>query len=115
MVPLTIAGIVTILLTGALTKVGENALDGSLKRLSQLLQKNAPETWNKLISTTNITEALPEVIEVMAKTIKDDDEIKNLATEIAEDNKSKSEVINIMNNVGIVNYGTVKNPTFYFT
>ena len=115
MEPLTIAGIVTIVLTGALTKVGKNALDGSLKRLSELLQQNVPETYLKLISSQDNTEALPEVIEVMAKTIKDDDEFKNLATEIAEDNKSKSEVINIMNNVGIVNYGTVKNPTFYFT
>ena len=113
MEPLTIAGIVTILLTGALTKVGENALDGSLKRLSQLLQKNAPETWNKLISTTNNTEALPEVIEIMAETIKDDDEIKKLSEKIANDNQSKPEIktfinqaeksINIDQNIGTIN------------
>ena len=115
MEPLTIAGIVTIVLTGALTKVGENALDGTLQRLSLLLQQKAPNTWNKLTSTTNNTQALPEVIEVMAETIEKDDEIKKVAEEIAEDNKSKSEVINIMKNVGIVNYGTVENPTFNFT
>ena len=79
MEPLTIAGIVTIVLTGALTKVGKNALDGSLKRLSELLQQNVPETYLKLISSQDNTEALPEVIEIMAETIKDDDEIKKLS------------------------------------
>ena len=120
MEPLTIAGIVTILLTGALTKVGENALDGSLKRLSQLLQKNAPETWNKLISTTNNTEALPEVIEIMAETIKDDDEIKKLSEKIANDNQSKPEIktfinqaeksINIDQNIGTINISWLNSP-----
>ncbi len=113
MEPLTIAGIVTIVLTGALTKVGENALDGTLKGLSQLLQQKAPKTWNKLISTTNNTEALPEVIEVMAETIEKDDEIKKLAEKIANDNKSKPEIktfinqaeksINIDTNTGTIN------------
>jgi predicted Holliday junction resolvase-like endonuclease len=113
MEPLTVAGIVTIVLTGALAKVGENALDGSLKYLGQLLEQKAPKTWNKLTASQNNAEALPEIIEVMAETIKDDDEIKKVAEEIAEDNKSKSEVINIMTKVGyVIQGGTFINPSF---
>ncbi|MGB5770102.1 MAG: hypothetical protein WBM32_09560 [Crocosphaera sp.] len=97
MEPLTVAGIVTIVLTGALAKVGENALDGSLKHLGQLLEQKASKTWNKLIASQNNAEALPEVIEVMAETIEKDDEIKKLAEKIANDNKSKPEIKTFIN------------------
>ncbi|MDJ0511071.1 MAG: hypothetical protein QNJ64_17715 [Crocosphaera sp.] len=106
MEPLTIAGIVTIVLTGALTKLGENALDGTLKGLSQLLQQKAPNTWNKLISAKDNPQALPEVIEVMAETIQDNDEIKKVAEEIAEENKSQPEIKTFINN------GTIEKSIF---
>ncbi len=114
MEPLTIAGIVTIVLTGALAKIGENALDGSLKQLSQLLKQKSPDTWKRITTVGDDQEALPEVIDVVATAIAKDEDIKKVAEEVAQENQSKPEVINIMKNVGIVNQGTINNPVFNF-
>ena len=113
--PLTIAGIATIVLTGALTKIGENALDGSLKQLSKLLKQKSPDTWRRIAAAGDDQQTLPEVIEVMATVIEEDENIKKVAEEVAQKNQSKPEIINIMKNVGmVVQGGTINNPTFNF-
>lgn len=115
MEPLTIAGIATIVLTGALAKIGENALEGSLKQLSNLIKQKSPDTWRKITSATDNQQALPEVIEVMATAIEEDEKIKQVAQEVAQENHSKPEITNIMKNVGmVVQGGTVIQPTINF-
>ena len=113
--PFTIAGIATVVLSGALAKIGENELEGSQKQLSKLLKQKSPDTWNKIASAGDDQQALPEVIEVMSSVIEEDEDIKKVAEEVAQENQSKPEIINIMENVGmVVQGGTVNNPTFNF-
>ena len=114
MEPLTLLATgVTIILGGALARVGELVLDGSLEKLTNLIAVKSPDTLKKLQSANQDTALLPETIEVMA-TLLEDPEIQKVAEQVVKDNQSNPYVINMMKNVGIVNQGTIHNPTFNF-
>jgi hypothetical protein len=104
---------VTIILGGALARVGELALDGSLEKLNNLIAAKSPDTLKKLESANQNPALLPETIEVMA-TLLEDPEMRRVAEQAVKENESNPYVINMMKNVGIVNQGTIHNPTFNF-
>ncbi|TRU11141.1 MAG: hypothetical protein EWV60_08365 [Microcystis sp. Msp_OC_L_20101000_S702] len=115
MEPLTLLATgVTIILGGALARVGELVLDGSLEKLINLIAVKSPDTLKKLQSANQDPALLPETIEVMA-TLLEDPEIQKVAKQVVKENQSNPYVINMMKNVGIVNQGTIHNPTFNFT
>ena len=115
MEPLTLLATgVTIILGGALARVGELVLDGSLEKLTNLIAVKSPDTLKKLQSANQDTALLPETIEVMATLLKDPERQK-VAEQVFKENQSNPYVINMMKNVGIVNQGTIHNPTFNFT
>ena len=114
MEPLTrLATGVTIILGGALARVGELVLDGSLEKLTNLIAVKSPDTLKKLQSANQNPALLSETIEVMA-TLLEDPEIQKVAEQVVKENQSNPYVINMMKNVGIVNQGTIHNPTFNF-
>ena len=94
MEPLTLAGIVTIVITGALTRVGEITLDGTISKFKQLIAKKHPETLQQLEAAASNPELLPETVEVMATVIENDEEVKEVAEKVAQENESKPYVIN---------------------
>ncbi|MCA2507101.1 MAG: hypothetical protein IM550_21090 [Microcystis sp. M54BS1] len=104
----------TIILGGALARVGELVLDGFLEKLINLIAVKSPDTLKKLQSANQNPALLPETIEVMA-TLLEDPEIQKVAEQVVKENESNPYVINMMKNVGIVNQGTIHNPTFHFT
>ena len=104
---------VTIILGGALARVGELVLDCSLEKLINLIEAKSPDTLKKLQSANQNPALLPETIEVMA-TLLEDPEIQKVAEQVFKENQSNPYVINMMKNVGIVNQGTIHNPTFNF-
>lgn len=105
--------LVTSILTGALARVGELVSDGSLEKLINLIEAKSPDTLKKLQSANQNPALLPETIEVMA-TLLEDPEIQKVAEQVVKENQSNPDVINMMKNVGIVNQGTIHNPTFNF-
>jgi hypothetical protein len=114
MEPLTLLATgVTIILGGALARVGEIVLDGSLEKLTNLIAVKSPDTLKKLQSANQNPALLSETIEVMA-TLLEDPEIQKVAEQVVKENQSNPYVINMMKNVGIVNQGTIHNPTFNF-
>ena len=114
MEPLTLLATgVTIILGGALARVGELVLDGSLEKLTNLIAVKSPDTLKKLQSANQNPALLSETIEVMA-TLLEDPEIQKVAEQVVKENQSNPYVINMMKNVGIVNQGTIHNPTFNF-
>jgi uncharacterized protein with von Willebrand factor type A (vWA) domain len=114
MEPLTLLATgVTIILGGALARVGELVLDGSLEKLTNLIGANSPDTLKKLQSANQDPALLSETIEVMAILL-EDPEIQKVAEQVFKENQSNPYVINMMKNVGIVNQGTIHNPTFNF-
>jgi Mor family transcriptional regulator len=114
MEPLTLLATgVTIILGGALARVGELVLDGSLEKLTNLIAVKSPDTLKKLQSANQNPALLSETIEVMA-TLLEDTEIQKVAKQVVKENQSNPYVINMMKNVGIVNQGTIHNPTFNF-
>ena len=104
---------VTIILGGALARVGEIVLDGSLEKLTNLIAVKSPDTLKKLQSANQNPALLSETIEVMA-TLLEDPEIQKVAEQVFKENQSNPYVINMMKNVEIVNQGTIHNPTFNF-
>ncbi len=104
---------VTIILGGALARVGELVLDGSREKLTNLIAVKSPDTLKKLQSANQDPALLPETIEVMATLLKDPERQK-VAEQVFKENQSNPYVINMMKNVGIVNQGTSHNPTFNF-
>jgi Mor family transcriptional regulator len=104
---------VTIILGGALARVGELVLDGSLEKLTNLIAVKSPDTLKKLQSANQNPALLSETIEVMAILL-EDPEIQKVAEQVFKENQSNPYVINMMKNVGIVNQGTIHNPTFNF-
>ncbi|MCZ8127296.1 MAG: hypothetical protein O9304_10380 [Microcystis sp. LE19-114.1B] len=114
MEPLTLLATgVTIILGGALARVGELVLDGSLEKLTNLIAVKSPDTLKKLQSANQNPALLSETIEVMAILL-EDPEIQKVAEQVFKENQSNPYVINMMKNVGIVNQGTIHNPTFNF-
>lgn len=117
--PLTLtalASIVTIVMTGALTRVGEIGLDGTIAQFKRLIQSKSPETLLKLQGATDNPKTLPETIKVMATLIENDTEVKAVAEKVAQENQSKPSVINMMRNVGFVvqDGGKVEGVTLNF-
>ncbi|NCS28207.1 MAG: hypothetical protein GPJ18_06265 [Microcystis aeruginosa F13-15] len=106
----------TIILGGALARVGELVLDGFLEKLINLIAVKSPDTLKKLQSANQNPALLPETIEVMA-TLLEYPEIQKVAEQVVKENESNPYVINMMKNVGIVNQGIIHNhnPTFNFT
>lgn len=92
--PLTLAGIGTIVLTGALARVGEMALDGTIAQFKRLIETKYPDIFRKLEAATSNPDILPETIDVMATLINDDAEIKAIAEQVAKENESNPYVIN---------------------
>jgi ATP phosphoribosyltransferase regulatory subunit HisZ len=114
MEPLTLLATgVTIILGGALARVGELVLDGSREKLTNLIAVKSPDTLKKLQSANQNPALLSETIEVMAILL-EDPEIQKVAEQVFKENQSNPYVINMMKNVEIVNQGTIHNPTFNF-
>ena len=88
-----LATTVTIILGGALARVGELVLDGSLEKLTNLIGAKSPDTLKKLQSANQNPALLPETIEVMA-TLLEDPEIQKVAEQVVKDNQSNPYVIN---------------------
>lgn len=99
MEPLTLATAVTIILTGALTRVGELTLDGSIEQLRKLITVKSPNTLKKLQAAHQNSKLLPETIAVMATLLEEDREIKAVAEKVAEENESNPYVINMIEKV----------------
>lgn len=114
--PITLAGIATIILTGALTRVGELSLDGAISQLKNLIAAKSPQIINQLQASGGNQAPSSETINTVATLIKDDPDIRQLAEQVAKENEFKPYVINQMKNVGIVVNpgGTVLNPVFNF-
>ena len=79
--------LVTSILTGALARVGELVLDGSLEKLINLIAAKSPDTLKKLQSANQNPALLPETIEVMA-TLLEYPEIQKVAKQVVEENRS---------------------------
>ena len=94
MEPLTLLATgVTIILGGALARVGELVLDGFLEKLINLIAVKSPDTLKKLQSANQNPALLPETIEVMA-TLLEDPEIQKVAEQVVKENQSNPYVIN---------------------
>ncbi|QNP29235.1 tetratricopeptide repeat protein [Cylindrospermopsis curvispora] len=87
--PLTLAGIVTIVLTEALARVGELSLNGAISRLRDLIAAKSPEIINQLQEISENQTPLPETIEAIATLVKDDPQIREVAEQVAKENGSK--------------------------
>ncbi|MFM6473972.1 MAG: hypothetical protein ACKPGH_10800, partial [Dolichospermum sp.] len=81
--PITVvAGIVTIILTGALTRVGELSLDGAILKLKNLIEAKSPQIINQLQATGGNQAPSPETIDAVATLIKNDPDIQQLAEQV---------------------------------
>ena len=105
---------VTIILAGALTRVGELSLDGAIAELKNLIEAKSPDTLKRLQGADQNEAISSETIEIMATLIEDDPKIREVAEQVLKENESKPYVINQMKNVGIVNQGTINDPVFNF-
>jgi hypothetical protein len=115
MEPLTLLAMgATIILTGALTRVGELSLDGAIAELKNLIAVKSPDTLKRLQGADQNAAVSSETIEIMATLIEDDPKIRAVAEQVVKENESKPYVINQMKNVGIVNQGTINDPVFNF-
>jgi hypothetical protein len=115
MEPLTaFASVVTIILTGALTRVGELSVDGAIAELKNLIAVKSPDTLKRLQGADQNEAVSSETIEIMATLIEDDPQMREVAEQVVRENEFKPYVINQMKNVGIVNQGTINDPVFNF-
>ena len=115
MEPLTaFASVVTIILTGALTRVGELSLDVAIAELKNLIAVKSPDTLKRLQGADQNEAVSSETIEIMATLIEDDPQMREVAEQVVRENEFKPYVINQMKNVGIVNQGTINDPVFNF-
>ncbi len=115
MEPLTLLATgVTIILTGALARVGELSLDGAIAELKNLIAAKSPDTLKRLQGADQNEAVSSETIEIMATLIEDDPQIREVAEQVVRENEFKPYVINQMKNVGIVNQGTINDPVFNF-
>jgi exopolysaccharide biosynthesis predicted pyruvyltransferase EpsI len=96
MEPLTLLATgVTIILTGALTRVGELSLDGAIAQLKNSIVVKSPEIWKQLEATAKNPAALPKTIEVMA-TLLEDQELREVAEQVTKENESNPYVTKMM-------------------
>jgi predicted ATPase with chaperone activity len=97
MEPLTLLATgATIVLAGALTRVGELSLDGAIAQLKNLIVVKSPEIWKQLEATAKNPAALPKTIEVMA-TLLEDQELREVAEQVTKENESNPYVIQMIN------------------
>ena len=97
MEPLTLLATgATIVLAGALTRVGELSLDGAIAQLKNLIVVKSPEIWKQLEATAKNPAALPKTIEVMA-TLLEDQELREVAEQVTKENESNPYVIHMIN------------------
>ncbi len=104
---LTLAGIGTIILTGVLTRMGEMALDKSVDQLNKLVKRKSPKTFQQLEAAAKTPELLLKAVEMMAILIEEDEEIKQVAKQVAEENKDNPDVMNqlaIIKQTGLRNF-----------
>lgn len=103
MEPLTLLATgVTIILAGALTRVGELSLDGAIAQLKNLIATKSPDTLKRLQGADQNEAISSETIEIIATLIEDDPRIREVAEQVVRENESKPYVINQMKNVGFV-------------
>jgi len=96
MEPLTLLATgATIILAGALTRVGELSLDGAIAQLKNLIVVKSPEIWKQLEATAKNPAALPKTIEVMA-TLLEDQELREVAEQVTKENESNPYVTKMM-------------------
>lgn len=115
MEPLTLLATgATIILAGALTRVGELSLEGAIAELKNLIAVKSPDTLKRLQGADQNEAVSSETIEIMATLIEDDPQMREVAEQVVRENESKPYVINQMKNVGIVNQGTINDPVFNF-
>lgn len=86
--------LLTIILNGALTRMGELTLDGLIAQCSQMIAAKSPDFLKKLES--GIT---PETIEMTATVIADDPELKSLAQQVVEENQTNPYVVEKMTRI----------------
>lgn len=117
MEPLTLLATgATIILTGALTRVGELSLDGAIARLKNLIIDKSPAAWTQLEATAKNLVALPKTIEVMA-TLLEDPELRTVAEQVTHENQYNPYVIQMINQnkaitVNQLGIGNSQNNTF---
>ena len=96
MEPLTFASVVTIILTGALTRVGELSLDGAITQLKNLIAAKSPDTLKRLQGADQNEAVSSEMIEIIATLIEDDPQIREVAEQVTKENESNPYVIKTM-------------------
>ena len=97
MEPLTaFASVVTIILTGALTRVGELSVDGAIAELKNLIAVKSPDTLKRLQGADQNEAVSSETIEIMATLIEDDPQIREVAEQVTKENESNPYVTKMM-------------------
>jgi hypothetical protein len=97
MEPLTLLATgVTIILTGALTRVGELSLDGAIAELKNLIAIKSPDTLKRLQAADKNEIVSSETIEIIATLIEDDPQIREVAEQVTKENESNPYVIKTM-------------------
>lgn len=97
MEPLTLLATgVTIILTGALTRVGELSLDGAIAQLKNLIAAKSPDTLKRLQGADQNEAVSSETIEIIATLIEDDPQIREVAEQVTKENESNPYVIKTM-------------------
>ena len=96
MEPLTFASVVTIILTGALARVGELSLDGAIAQLKNLIADKSPDTLKRLQGVDQNAAVSSETIEIMATLIEDDPQIREVAEQVTKENESNPYVTKMM-------------------
>ena len=97
MEPLTLLATgATIILTGALTRVGELSLDGAIAELKNLIAIKSPDTLKRLQAADQNEAVSSETIEIIATLIEDDPKIREVAEQVTKENESNPYVIKTM-------------------
>jgi hypothetical protein len=91
---LTLAGIGTIILTAALSHGTEMILDEGTDQLKKIVKRKSPETFKQLEAAAENPQVLPETVEMMATLIEEDEEVKEVAEKVAEENKNNADIMN---------------------
>ena len=97
MEPLTLLATgVTIILAGALTRVGELSLDGASAELKNFIATKSPDTLKRLQEADQNEVVSSETVEIIATLIEDDPKIREIAEQVTKENESNPYVIKTM-------------------
>jgi hypothetical protein len=97
MEPLTLLATgVTIILTGALARVGELSLDGAIAQLKNLIAAKSPDTLKRLEGADQNEAISSETIEIIATLIEDDPQIRAVAEQVTKENETNPYVTKMM-------------------